>query len=211
MSGPRVLVLSVSAGAGHVRAAQALCAEAAAIGLNADHLDVMDFVPRWFRFAYAGMYAALIRCAPLLWGCIYRRSNRRANSGAGQRRVAGPGQGTQAGRLHLHAFPARRGAVALSQTWRNHLSGVVAGHRFRPVRILAPAGDGRLLRGQRGAGVPAAPRRRRAGAHPRPAGWSRFNRSFARWHKHWLGGAPVDYWIFLLLSAWLYWYSLTHA
>ena len=43
------------------------------------------------------------------------------------------------------------------------------------------------------------------------AGWSRFNSSFALWHKHWLGGAPVDYWIFLLLSAWLYWYSLTPA
>lgn len=79
------MVLSVSAGAGHVRAAQALCAEAEAIGLSADHLDVMDFVPRWFRYAYAGMYAALIRCAPLLWGCIYRGSNRPANTGAVQR------------------------------------------------------------------------------------------------------------------------------
>lgn len=85
MSVPHVMVLSVSAGAGHVRAAQALCAEAETSGLSADHLDVMDFVPRWFRFAYAGLYAVLIRRAPLLWGCIYRGSNRPDNTGTVQR------------------------------------------------------------------------------------------------------------------------------
>lgn len=73
----RILVLSVSAGAGHVRAAQAL--EAAVVALAEDghsvaarHLDVMDYVPASFRRIYADFYLRLITRHPQLWGMLYR-------------------------------------------------------------------------------------------------------------------------------------------
>ncbi|HEY4294293.1 MGDG synthase family glycosyltransferase [Luteibacter sp.] len=73
----RILLLSVSAGAGHVRAAQAL--EAAVSTLAGDgrevealHLDVMDYVPSSFRRIYADFYLRLITRHPQLWGMLYR-------------------------------------------------------------------------------------------------------------------------------------------
>ena len=38
------------------------------------------------------------------------------------------------------------------------------------------------------------------------AGWRRFHSGFANWHKRWACGAPLDYWVFLLLATMLYWY-----
>ena len=38
-------------------------------------------------------------------------------------------------------------------------------------------------------------------------GWKRFHPTHVRWHKHWRCGAPVDYWIFFVASAALFWYS----
>ena len=75
----KILVLSVSAGAGHVRAAQALCAAAAVSSdLEAEHVDVMDLVPAAFRKVYAESYIQLIDRAPLLWAHLYARTDRRA-------------------------------------------------------------------------------------------------------------------------------------
>jgi processive 1,2-diacylglycerol beta-glucosyltransferase len=73
----RILLLSVSAGAGHVRAAQALEAAAAALAqdgqaVEARHLDVMDYVPSSFRRIYADFYLRLITRHPQLWGMLYR-------------------------------------------------------------------------------------------------------------------------------------------
>lgn len=73
----RILLLSVSAGAGHVRAADALeatIASLAADGLDVEarHLDVMDFVPSSFRRIYADFYLGLITRYPRLWGMLYR-------------------------------------------------------------------------------------------------------------------------------------------
>ncbi len=74
----RLLVLSVSAGAGHVRAAQALVAAANASGdFAAEHLDVMEHVPSTFRKAYAESYIRLIERAPLLWAHLYARTDQR--------------------------------------------------------------------------------------------------------------------------------------
>ena len=56
MATPRTpVILSVSAGAGHVRAAQALCASAADAypGVNAVHVDLMTLVPESFKKIYA--------------------------------------------------------------------------------------------------------------------------------------------------------------
>ena len=72
----RVLVLSVSAGAGHVRAAQAICAAAASLdGVIAQHIDVMDVVPLGFRKLYTDFYIALVNRHPAFWGNLQRRTN----------------------------------------------------------------------------------------------------------------------------------------
>ncbi|MEG1116615.1 MAG: galactosyldiacylglycerol synthase, partial [Janthinobacterium sp.] len=57
----KILVLSVSAGAGHMRAAQAIEAHAAlAQDAVASHLDVMDFVTPAFRKLYTDFYIKLV-------------------------------------------------------------------------------------------------------------------------------------------------------
>jgi hypothetical protein len=38
-------------------------------------------------------------------------------------------------------------------------------------------------------------------------GLARFNPVDVPWHKHWWGGAPTDYWVFLAVAAVLLWFS----
>jgi processive 1,2-diacylglycerol beta-glucosyltransferase len=78
----RILLLSVSAGAGHVRAAQAIEAYAALDGhagggpaAVALHLDVMDFVTPAFRKLYTDFYIKLVNKAPALWGYLYHATH----------------------------------------------------------------------------------------------------------------------------------------
>lgn len=72
----KILILSVSAGAGHVRAAEALCAAAADRSeVSVRHLDVMQFVPGGFRKLYTDFYVALVNRHPALWGYLYQFSN----------------------------------------------------------------------------------------------------------------------------------------
>lgn len=79
----RILVLSVSAGAGHVRAAQALCAAAdAGPALELQHVDVMDLVPAGFRKLYAESYIKLVEKAPLVWAYLYQRTDQRRSTSA---------------------------------------------------------------------------------------------------------------------------------
>lgn len=74
----KMVILSVSAGAGHVRAAEALTQTAADTlpAWDALHLDVMDFVPKLFRKLYAESYVKIINRHPALWGYMYRKSDR---------------------------------------------------------------------------------------------------------------------------------------
>jgi processive 1,2-diacylglycerol beta-glucosyltransferase len=72
----RIAIFSVSAGAGHVRAAQAL--EAAAVGMpsvETVHVDVMTLVPRPFRKAYTDGYLKVSSVTPALWGYMYKRTD----------------------------------------------------------------------------------------------------------------------------------------
>jgi len=74
---PRILVLSVSAGAGHVRAADALVAAGAARGdIEMRHVDVLDVVPASFRAIYAEFYLRLVEHAPQLWSWLYDKADR---------------------------------------------------------------------------------------------------------------------------------------
>jgi len=82
MKPKHLLVLSVSAGAGHVRAAQALCAyaESASPAWKTTHIDVMDLVPQTFRKLYAESYIKLVEKAPLLWAYLYQQSDKRTRA-----------------------------------------------------------------------------------------------------------------------------------
>jgi len=74
----KILVLSVSAGAGHVRAAEAICsaARAAQPDVRATQLDLLTLVPREFRKLYAEQYIKLVEKLPQLWSWLYAKSDR---------------------------------------------------------------------------------------------------------------------------------------
>ena len=73
----RVLIGTVTAGAGHLQAAAAL-EEAWRAWRPLDkvrRLDVLDFTSRLYRKAYAEGYLKLVAHAPELWGAMFRRSD----------------------------------------------------------------------------------------------------------------------------------------
>jgi processive 1,2-diacylglycerol beta-glucosyltransferase len=73
----KILLLSVSAGAGHMRAAEAI--RAAALQSHPDvqvtHLDAMDYVTAAFKKLYTDFYIKLVNKAPTLWGYLYNHTN----------------------------------------------------------------------------------------------------------------------------------------
>jgi processive 1,2-diacylglycerol beta-glucosyltransferase len=71
----RILLLSVSAGAGHGRAAEALRAQAHSDGITAEHIDVMTLVPRSFRTLYAQYYIRLVEQHPSVWAYLYHATD----------------------------------------------------------------------------------------------------------------------------------------
>jgi len=71
-----LLILSVSAGAGHVRAAQAVEAAAKAAHVKATHIDLLKLVPRQFRELYGQQYIKLVEKLPELWSYLYSTSDR---------------------------------------------------------------------------------------------------------------------------------------
>ena len=77
MSNKKILLLSVSAGAGHMRAAEALRSFAAShdTPIAATHLDVMNFVPAGFRKLYTDFYIDLVNKHPTAWGYLYHATN----------------------------------------------------------------------------------------------------------------------------------------
>jgi len=71
-------VLSVSAGAGHVRAADAVvkAASTAKPPLIATHLDLLTLVPKDFRKLYGEQYIRLVEKLPQLWSYLYSKTDR---------------------------------------------------------------------------------------------------------------------------------------
>ena len=89
--GTKVLILSVSAGAGHVRAAQALEAtiERWYEDIDAVHLDIMELVSPIFRKVYTDSYIKVVEKYPALWGYLYNKTDQeKTNSALNQFRVA---------------------------------------------------------------------------------------------------------------------------
>ena len=73
---PRVLLLSASSGAGHVRAAEALRKAFAARGdCSVEHLDALKYVSKLFQGIYDKTYIAMVRRAPELMGVVYERTD----------------------------------------------------------------------------------------------------------------------------------------
>ena len=71
-------MLSVSAGAGHVRAAEAVVKAAAAARppLIATHLDLLTLVSKEFRKLYGEQYIRLVEKLPQLWSYLYSKTDR---------------------------------------------------------------------------------------------------------------------------------------
>jgi processive 1,2-diacylglycerol beta-glucosyltransferase len=74
----RLLLLSVSAGAGHGRAAEALRAEAQASfpDVDAKHIDVMTLVPKSFHKLYAEYYIKIVERHPSVWAYLYHATDK---------------------------------------------------------------------------------------------------------------------------------------
>jgi processive 1,2-diacylglycerol beta-glucosyltransferase len=74
----RILLVSVSAGNGHVRAAQAIAAHAWPDfpQVRLQHIDMMQIVPALFRKLYSDLYMKLASGLPEAWGWLYRKTDR---------------------------------------------------------------------------------------------------------------------------------------
>lgn len=88
---PKIAILSVSAGAGHVRAAQALqaAAERWYPGVETVHVDLLELVPKLFKTVYADTYIKVVERHPAFWGYLYDKSDReRVDSALSRLRIA---------------------------------------------------------------------------------------------------------------------------
>src|ERR1700674_1031007 len=73
---PRVLLLSATSGAGHVRAAQALEQAFLARGdCLVEHVDALQHVSKLFQRVYDKTYISMVRRAPELLGDLYDRTD----------------------------------------------------------------------------------------------------------------------------------------
>ncbi len=83
----QLLVLSVSAGHGHVRAAQALVATANTLQppCHAIHIDAMAHVASGFRKVYTDWYLQLVNRAPELWSYLHQKTDSTPHSAISQR------------------------------------------------------------------------------------------------------------------------------
>jgi processive 1,2-diacylglycerol beta-glucosyltransferase len=85
-----IALFSVSAGTGHVRAAEAIRSAATSIpGVTTVHLDLMTLVPPLFKKLYADSYLPLVERHPALWGYLYTKADKRKlDSGSDRFRIA---------------------------------------------------------------------------------------------------------------------------
>ncbi|HWN74610.1 MAG TPA: glycosyltransferase [Candidatus Udaeobacter sp.] len=74
---PRVLILSASSGAGHVRAAQALEKAFRSQGsCEVEHIDALQHVSKLFQRLYDKAYIRMVRRAPDLMGLLYEQTDK---------------------------------------------------------------------------------------------------------------------------------------
>lgn len=85
----RLLVLSVRAGAGHTRAAEALeeAARSRWPAAEVRHVDILDFTGSLYREGYVRSYLDMVNHAPELWGYLYHASDHRPRHGVREKIV----------------------------------------------------------------------------------------------------------------------------
>lgn len=73
----RLLIISVSAGSGHIKSAQAIL-EAAKKDKNieVEHIDILDYVSKSLKISITEGYDFLIKKIPKVWGYVYRSSDK---------------------------------------------------------------------------------------------------------------------------------------
>jgi len=78
VSFPRVLVVTGSAGHGHVRAAKAVLASMRARhpALETDYLDALERTPWWYERLYGRGYVRLVDRHPLIWRWMYESEDK---------------------------------------------------------------------------------------------------------------------------------------
>jgi processive 1,2-diacylglycerol beta-glucosyltransferase len=72
-----ILIISLSAGSGHVRAAQAIEATAkqSSEDTTVHHIDLIDYINLPMKRAVLSSYDVMVRQAPDLWGFVYNKTN----------------------------------------------------------------------------------------------------------------------------------------
>lgn len=119
----QILLLSVSAGAGHTRAAEAIRA-CATDGVAATHLDVMKYMPSGFRKLHTDFYIGLLNRHPSLWGHLYQITHE-----------AEPGSSTRRLRRAIEHFATRS---LLREIEATRPDAIICTH-FLPAEILSHA------------------------------------------------------------------------
>ena len=73
----KILILSATAGAGHVRAGEALEETARDFSLPVTllHEDILNFTFPLFKKLYNDLYFGLVNASPELWGYLYKKTN----------------------------------------------------------------------------------------------------------------------------------------
>ena len=73
-----ILILSATAGAGHVRAGDALAETARTLSLpvQIQHEDILSFTFPLFKKLYSETYYALVNASPELWGYLYKKTEK---------------------------------------------------------------------------------------------------------------------------------------
>jgi processive 1,2-diacylglycerol beta-glucosyltransferase len=74
----RVLVVTGSAGHGHVKAAKALAAALRArhAAMDVAEIDALEKMPRWFSAVYRSSYLAMVDRHPIVWRSVYESTDR---------------------------------------------------------------------------------------------------------------------------------------
>ncbi len=123
----RVLVLSVSSGSGHTRAAQAIEAYCDSHELTfVEHVDTLKYADKLYHTAYADAYEKIVKEAPMLWGYFFEKTDE-------------PGK-TDKMRLLLDRIHMR----AFSKMLKKYQPDLVVCTHFMPAEIVA-----RLVRKER--------------------------------------------------------------
>jgi processive 1,2-diacylglycerol beta-glucosyltransferase len=119
----KILLLSVSAGAGHVRAAEALycCAQVQFPDIETLHIDAMQHATPAFRKIYTNWYVKLVNTSPTAWRVLYERTDK-----------ADPGAVVQKLRRLVERFQS----TALLGAVRNFAPDAVICTHFLPAELL---------------------------------------------------------------------------